>query len=70
VTAAGGHLEVLADGEAAEYLARVSSCPANRIEPELSGSKPMIARMVLDLPIPLRPRSAVTPPARTCRSIP
>jgi hypothetical protein len=42
----------------------------NRTEPERAGVSPMIERIVVVLPMPLRPISATTSPSATSSSTP
>ena len=42
-----------------------TSCPAKRIAPARAGVRPMMERMVVVLPMPLRPISATISPDRT-----
>src|SRR2546423_100736 len=51
-------------------LRRMSSCPSRVIEPLRFAKSPMIERMVVVLPAPLRPKSVTTSPALTSKVIP
>src|SRR6185503_13386095 len=51
-------------------LSRISSCPSYLIEPLRLASMPMMARMVVVLPAPLRPSSVTTSPALTSKFMP
>src|SRR5215472_6607471 len=48
----------------------MSSRPSSVIEPLRLASRPIIARMVVVLPAPLRPRSVTTSPAFTSKVMP
>src|SRR5215831_5756054 len=48
----------------------MSSRPSSVMEPLRLASRPMIARMVVVLPAPLRPRSVTTSPAFTSKVMP
>ncbi len=47
-----------------------SSCPLNEMLPLRGGVSPMMERMVVVLPIPLRPKSATTVASFTSRDTP
>ena len=47
-----------------------ASCPAKRTLPARAGVSPMMERMVVVLPMPLRPISATISPARTDSDMP
>ena len=47
-----------------------TSCPATRTTPAVGGTTPASTRIVVDLPAPLRPSSAVACPAYAARSTP
>src|SRR5262245_1081173 len=51
-------------------LRAINSPPSKAMEPLRSGSSPMMARMVLVLPAPLRPSSVTTSPACTSKVMP
>ena len=42
----------------------MSDCPAKLIEPEATGTRPMMALQSVVLPMPLRPTTDSTPPLR------
>ncbi|SHT11928.1 Uncharacterised protein [Mycobacteroides abscessus subsp. abscessus] len=41
------------------------SCPSKNMVPELSGTRPDMARMAVDLPAPLEPSRVTSSPSRT-----
>ena len=47
-----------------------SGLPSNEIAPAFGGTMPMIERTVVVFPMPLRPRSVATSPARTANETP
>ena len=43
----------------------LTSCPSNHTEPDVSGSSPEIARIIVVLPAPLEPSSVTSSPSCT-----
>ncbi len=48
-------------------LTRLISLPSNHTEPEVSGSRPEMARIMVVLPAPLDPSSVTSSPSCTAR---
>ncbi len=46
-------------------LTRVMSLPSNHTDPEVSGSRPEMARIIVVLPAPLEPSSVTSSPSCT-----